>query len=164
MKNLRQSLNAPDDSWIIRTPPGPGGGIGRRSGFKIRRRKACQFESGSGHHDKQPVRSPVINGFFVVAFTYKTHKKPYFLLILLARKRHKKTPRQPCKKTRSSGDACTTRTRLWCPQSESNQHLMITNQLHDLHAMGAGSGRDYSRKHCELCPTLALPSKSLAKL
>src|SRR3990167_2633337 len=27
----------------------PGGGIGRRSGFKIRRRKVCQFESGPGH-------------------------------------------------------------------------------------------------------------------
>jgi hypothetical protein len=25
----------------------------------------------------------------------------------------------------------------WCPQSESNQRLMITNQLHDLHATGA---------------------------
>ncbi|MBS1140196.1 MAG: hypothetical protein H6R13_1649 [Proteobacteria bacterium] len=25
------------------------GGIGRRSGFKIRRRKVCQFESGPGH-------------------------------------------------------------------------------------------------------------------
>ena len=25
----------------------------------------------------------------------------------------------------------------WCPRSESNQHLMITNQLHDLHATGA---------------------------
>lgn len=25
----------------------------------------------------------------------------------------------------------------WCPRSESNQYLMITNQLHDLHATGA---------------------------
>ena len=29
------------------------------------------------------------------------------------------------------------------PRSESNQHLMITNQLHDLHATGAG-GPHYS--------------------
>ena len=27
-----------------------------------------------------------------------------------------------------------------CPRSESNQHLMITNQLHDLHATGATLG------------------------
>ena len=29
----------------------------------------------------------------------------------------------------------------WCPRSESNQHLMITNQLHDLHATGAEARR-----------------------
>ncbi len=28
----------------------PDGGIGRRTGLKIPRRKACQFDSGSGHH------------------------------------------------------------------------------------------------------------------
>ncbi len=28
----------------------PSGGIGRRRGFKIPRRKACRFESGLGHH------------------------------------------------------------------------------------------------------------------
>ena len=26
---------------------------------------------------------------------------------------------------------------LWCPRAESNHDLMITNQLHDLHATGA---------------------------
>lgn len=25
----------------------------------------------------------------------------------------------------------------WCPRTESNRYLMITNQLHDLHATGA---------------------------
>ena len=25
----------------------------------------------------------------------------------------------------------------WCPRAESNHDLMITNQLHDLHATGA---------------------------
>ena len=30
--------------------PRPGGEIGKHSGFKIRRRMACRFESGSGHH------------------------------------------------------------------------------------------------------------------
>ena len=28
----------------------PGGGIGRHKGFKIPRRKACRFKSGSGYH------------------------------------------------------------------------------------------------------------------
>ena len=33
----------------------------------------------------------------------------------------------------------------WCPRSESNQHLMITSQLHDLHATGAlQTERDYN--------------------
>jgi hypothetical protein len=26
---------------------------------------------------------------------------------------------------------------IWCPRAESNHDLMITNQLHDLHATGA---------------------------
>jgi hypothetical protein len=26
---------------------------------------------------------------------------------------------------------------FWCPRTESNRYLMITNQLHDLHATGA---------------------------
>ena len=28
----------------------------------------------------------------------------------------------------------------WCPRPESNQVLMLTRQLHDLHATGASSG------------------------
>ena len=33
----------------------------------------------------------------------------------------------------------------WCPRTESNRYLMITNQLHDLHATGAPDvGQDYS--------------------
>lgn len=33
----------------------------------------------------------------------------------------------------------------WCPRTESNRYLMITNQLHDLHATGAlCTGQDYS--------------------
>ena len=36
---------------------------------------------------------------------------------------------------------------FWCPHAESNHDLMITNQLHDLHATGAqsGTGANYSR-------------------
>lgn len=38
------------------SPPScPGGGIGRRGGFKIRFRKEWEFESPPGHHD---IRSP----------------------------------------------------------------------------------------------------------
>ncbi len=34
----------------------PGGGIGRRGGFKIRFRKEWEFESPPGHHDSKPAR------------------------------------------------------------------------------------------------------------
>ena len=37
-------------------PSCPGGGIGRRGGFKIRFRKEWEFESPPGHHDLKPAR------------------------------------------------------------------------------------------------------------
>ena len=37
------------------------------------------------------------------------------------------------------------RNNFWCPRAESNHGLMITNQLHDLHATGARAmGGNYS--------------------
>ena len=37
------------------------------------------------------------------------------------------------------------RMNFWCPRTESNRYLMITNQLHDLHATGAWApARHYS--------------------
>jgi hypothetical protein len=37
-------------------PSCPGGGIGRRGGFKIRFRKEWEFESPPGHHESKPAR------------------------------------------------------------------------------------------------------------
>ena len=51
---------------------------------------------------------------------------------------------------------------IWCPQSESNQRLMITNQLHDLHATGARSvlhGLIIAQAHASV-PPCRLPGKS----
>ena len=39
----------------------PGGGIGRRTGLKIPRRKACRFDSGPGHHSSLAMDLVVIS-------------------------------------------------------------------------------------------------------
>jgi hypothetical protein len=63
---MRLALAAPQPAatFACNNQRCPSDGIGRRSGLKIRRRKACRFKSGLGHHQFEEKRRPARRFFF----------------------------------------------------------------------------------------------------
>ena len=52
-------LSAGDgDAHLVQIAPGPGGGIGRRAGFRYQCRKAWRFESSPGHQTTMKAMQP----------------------------------------------------------------------------------------------------------